>query len=111
MDYLAHKGKSLRARLAANAEYFRHSLSASGFTLTGAGHPIIPVMIGDAQLAQQMAQRLFELGVYATSFCYPVVPKGQARIRTQMGAAHSEADINQAIAAFNQAGQELGIID
>ena len=81
-----------------------------GFTLTGHGHPIIPVMLGDAALAQSFAAKMLERGVYVVGFAFPVVPKGQARIRTQMSAAHSEADVRTAIAAFEVTGKELGII-
>ena len=81
-----------------------------GFTLAGADHPIIPVMIGDAALASQMADMLLERGIYVIGFSFPVVPKGQARIRTQMSAAHSTADIDRAVAAFAAVGKELGVI-
>ena len=81
-----------------------------GFTLAGADHPIIPVMIGDAALASQMADMLLERGIYVIGFSFPVVPKGQARIRTQMSAAHSAADIDRAVAAFGEVGRELGVI-
>jgi glycine C-acetyltransferase len=81
-----------------------------GFTLAGADHPIIPVMIGDAALASQMADKLLERGIYVIGFSFPVVPKGQARIRTQMSAAHSADDIDRAIAAFGDVGRELGVI-
>ena len=73
-------------------------------------HPIIPVMLGEAKLAQDMAVKLYDLGIYVTGFFFPVVPKGQARIRTQMSAAHSSQDIDTAIAAFTAAGKELGVI-
>jgi len=82
----------------------------AGFNLLPGEHPIIPVMLGDAKLAQEMAARLYEQGIYVTGFFFPVVPKGQARIRTQMSAAHSTEDIDAAIAAFTAAGQELGVI-
>lgn len=81
-----------------------------GFELAGAGHPIIPVMLGDAALAQEMAQRLLGHGIYVIGFSFPVVPKGQARIRTQMSAAHSEEDIDRAVAAFGEVGKELGVV-
>lgn len=107
---LIENGAELRARLAANAELFRREMTKLGFTLAGDGHPIIPVMLGDAALAQEMAARMLEKGVYVTGFSFPVVPKGQARIRTQMSAAHSEQDVRKAIAVFEQTGRELGII-
>ncbi|MBD9488216.1 aminotransferase class I/II-fold pyridoxal phosphate-dependent enzyme, partial [Ensifer sp. ENS11] len=78
--------------------------------LAGEGHPIIPVMLGDAALAQEMAARMLKKGVYVIGFSFPVVPKGQARIRTQMSAAHSENDVRRAIAAFEEVGRELGVI-
>ena len=103
-------GDDLRARLYANAERFRTGMTATGFTLAGAGHPIIPVMVGDAALAQAMAEKLLERGIYVIGFSFPVVPKGQARIRTQMSAAHSTADIDRAVEAFADVGRELGVI-
>jgi len=99
-----------RQRLAANAAWFRGELQRLGFTLPPGEHPIIPVMIGDAALAVRMANRLLELGVYAIGFSYPVVPLGKARIRTQMCAAHTRPMLERAVAAFAQAGRELGII-
>lgn len=93
-----------------NAAYFRKGMEQCGFNLAGAGHAIVPVMIGDAALSQKMSDRLLELGVYAMGFFYPVVPKEQARIRTQISAAHTEEQLDRAIAAFAQAGRELGLI-
>ncbi len=81
-----------------------------GFTLGDGSHPIIPVMLGDAKLAQEMATRLLGKGVYVTGFFFPVVPKDQARIRTQMSAVHSEDDIDRVVEAFAQVGRELGVI-
>lgn len=104
------EGDALREKLYANAFHFRSSMSKLGFTLAGADHPIIPVMLGDAALAQQMAAKMLERGIYVIGFSFPVVPKGQARIRTQMSAAHSKADIDRAVAAFGEVGKELGII-
>ena len=101
----------LRRRLMDNAAWFRGELESLGFRLVPGEHPIIPVMIGDAALAGRMANRLLELGVYAIGFSYPVVPLGQARIRTQMCAAHTRAMLEKAVAAFAQAGRELGIIE
>jgi glycine C-acetyltransferase len=81
-----------------------------GFDLVPGEHPIIPVMLGEAKLAQDMAAKMFERGVYVTGFSFPVVPKGKARIRTQMSAAHSPQDIDRAVEAFAAVGRELGII-
>ena len=107
---LIEEGGGLRRRLQDNAARFRSGMEKLGFTLAGADHPIIPVMIGDAALASQMADRLLERGIYVIGFSFPVVPKGQARIRTQMSAAHSADDIDRAIAAFGDVGRELGVI-
>ena len=103
-------GDDMRARLSSNAATFRREMSALGFTLAGDGHPIIPVMLGDARLAQDFATRMLERGVYVVGFSFPVVPKGAARIRTQMSAAHSPDDVDAAIAAFAATGRELGVI-
>lgn len=107
---LIEEGGGLRRRLQDNAARFRTGMEKLGFTLAGADHPIIPVMIGDAALASQMADRLLERGIYVIGFSFPVVPKGQARIRTQMSAVHSADDIDRAIAAFGDVGRELGVI-
>ena len=88
---------------------FRRLLA--GFTLSGADHPIIPVMLGDARLAGEMADLLLAEGVYVVGFSFPVVPKGMARIRTQMSAAHSDADVDRAVDAFARVGRTLGVID
>ena len=101
----------LRRQLMDNAAWFRERLTKLGFQLAGGGHPIIPVMLGDATLAGRMAERLLELGVYAIGFSYPVVPMGKARIRTQMCAAHTREQLETAVAAFGKAGRELGIIE
>ena len=82
----------------------------AGIRLAGADHPIIPVMLGDAALAQEMAARMLTRGIYVIGFSFPVVPKGQARIRTQMSAAHSSADIDRAVEAFVAVGKELGVV-
>ncbi len=107
---LIENGEAMRRTLYDNAARFRASMSKLGFTLAGADHPIIPVMIGDAALAQAMAEKMLALGIYVVGFSFPVVPKGQARIRTQMSAAHSSADIDRAVAAFAEVGKELGVI-
>ncbi|MEX4007134.1 glycine C-acetyltransferase [Neoaquamicrobium sediminum] len=103
-------GDALREKLYANADRFRKAMTASGFTLAGADHPIIPVMIGDAALAGDMAARMLERDIYVIGFSFPVVPRGQARIRTQMSAAHSFDDIDRAVEAFAEVGRELGIV-
>jgi glycine C-acetyltransferase len=107
---LAEKGDDLRARLAANAQRFRAGMAKAGFNLLPGEHPIIPVMLGDARLAQEMASALYEEGIYVTGFFFPVVPQGKARIRTQMSAAHATQDIDAAIAAFTRVGQALKVI-
>ena len=104
------EGDALREQLFANAARFRAAMAEAGFTLLPGEHPIIPVMLGDAKLAQDMAARMLELGVYVIGFSFPVVPRGAARIRTQMSAAHTFDQIDQAVAAFTQAGKELGVI-
>ena len=103
-------GGDLRRKVRDNADYFRNEMTKLGFTLAGADHPIVPVMLGDASLAGQFSERMLEEGIYVVGFSFPVVPKGQARIRTQMSAAHSQADLDKAIAAFAKVGRELGII-
>jgi glycine C-acetyltransferase len=107
---LLEQGDELRRQLDRNATRFREGMTAAGFTLAGAGHPIIPVMLGDAKVAGEMAQRLLAKGLYVIAFSYPVVPQGMARIRTQMSAAHSDADIDMAVAAFTEVGREMGVV-
>jgi glycine C-acetyltransferase len=107
---LIENGDALREKLTANATLFRSEMTKLGFTLAGEGHAIIPVMLGDAKLAQDMAALMLKKGVYVVGFSFPVVPKGQARIRTQMSAAHSTADVERAISVFAEAGRELGVI-
>ena len=107
---LVEAADDLRARLFANAAYWRAGLSDAGFTLLPGAHPIIPVMLGEARLAQDMAQALFARGVYVAGFFYPVVAKGRARIRTQMNAALSKADLDFALDAFRAAGKAVGAI-
>ena len=104
------EGDQLRTQLFANAERFRSKMTEAGFILQPGQHPIIPVMLGDAKLAQDMAARMLELGVYVIGFSFPVVPRGQARIRTQMSAAHTFEQIDAAVEAFTTAGKELGVI-
>ena len=100
----------LREQLMSNARHFRAGLESAGFNVKPGEHPIAPVMLGDAALAGRMANRLLELGVYVIGFSFPVVPKGQARIRTQMSAAHSKEHLDKAIAAFAKVGRSLGVI-
>ena len=107
---LAEKGDDLRNQLFDNARHFRTGMAAAGFKLLPGEHPIIPVMLGEAKIAQDLAAKLFEEGVYVTGFFYPVVPQGAARIRIQMSAAHRAKDIERAVAAFTRAGRNLKII-
>ncbi len=107
---LVEAGDDLRAQLFDNAAYWRAGLTRLGFDLLPGAHPIIPVMLGDARLAQDMAAQLFEQGVFVAGFFFPVVPKGRARIRTQMNAALTRADLDQALAAFAVAGKAVGVI-
>ncbi len=99
-----------RRQVHENAAYFRAQMKAAGFTLAGDGHPIIPVMLGDAKLAAAFAEQMLLLGIYVVSFSFPVVPKDKARIRTQMSAAHTRAQLDRAIAAFTKVGTQLGVI-
>lgn len=107
---LIEESDELRVKLADNAALFREGMEGAGFTLAGSGHPIIPVMLGDARVATEMSARLLERGVYVIGFSFPVVPRGEARIRSQMSAAHSSDDIEQAVAAFAVVGREMGIL-
>ncbi|MBD9662189.1 glycine C-acetyltransferase [Pantoea sp. PNT03] len=107
---LLSEGDGLRQRLWENARFFREKMTAAGFTLAGADHAIIPVMLGDAKVAQQFASLLQQEGIYVTGFFYPVVPQGQARIRTQISAGHTQAQLEHAVAAFTRIGQQLGVI-
>ncbi len=107
---LAAAGDDLRRKLTDNARLFRTRMADAGFKLLPGEHPIIPVMLGEAKLAQDMARALYDEGVYVTGFFYPVVPQGKARIRTQMSAAHSTQDIEQAAVAFARVGRNLKVI-
>ncbi|MEI9905391.1 MAG: aminotransferase class I/II-fold pyridoxal phosphate-dependent enzyme, partial [Asticcacaulis sp.] len=107
---LAEAGDDLRDRIAQNAERFRGGLAKAGFHLLPGSHPIIPVMLGDAKVAQAMAAKLLDEGIYVIGFSFPVVPDGSARIRTQISAAHTFAHIDKAIAAFTKVGRNLGVI-
>ncbi len=103
-------GDALRKTLKDNAAYFRTSMEAAGFTCAGADHAIVPVMLGDAKVASEMADRLLAEGIYVIGFSFPVVPKGQARIRTQISAAHSKEQLDHAIEAFIRIGKEMAVI-
>ena len=107
---LVAQGDALRDQLHANARFFRAELTRLGFRLVPGEHPIIPVMLGEAGLAVSMAEALLKEGVYVVGFSYPVVPHGQARIRVQMSAAHTKAQLEQAVAAFAKVGRSLGVI-
>jgi len=107
---MVREGDDLRARLFDNAKRFRTGMTQAGFDLLPGEHPIIPVMLGDAALSQKMADALMEEGVYVIGFFYPVVPKGKARIRTQMSAAHTPEMIDRAVAAFTKVGKDLGVV-
>ena len=107
---LLEGSSDLRERLRDNASFFRTAMTEAGFELTGDGHPIVPVMIGDAALASRMADRLLDEGIYVIAFSFPVVPTGQARIRTQMSALHTREQLERAVQAFTRVGTELGVI-
>lgn len=107
---LLERDSSLRDSLHTNAAYFRNEMQQRGFDLKPGEHPIIPVMLGDAKLAATMADKLLERGIYVIGFSFPVVPKGQARIRTQMSAGHTREQLDAAVAAFTDVGRELGVI-
>ena len=107
---LLKQGDDLRRKLKENSNYFRAEMEKLGFNLVPGDHAIIPVMLGDAVLAGKMAQGMLAQGIYVVGFSFPVVPKGQARIRTQMSAAHDKTHIDKAVAAFKKVGHELGVI-
>ncbi|MGR3493507.1 MAG: glycine C-acetyltransferase [Shimia sp.] len=107
---LVEGADDLRDQLTQNAEHWREGLTRAGFDLLPGSHPIIPVMLGEAKAAQAMASRLFDRGVYVSGFFYPVVPHGTARIRTQMNAALTRDDLDQALTAFTEAGREIGVL-
>ena len=107
---LVEQSADLRRQLIENSDYFRQQMTAAGFTLAGKDHAIIPVMIGDAALAAELADRLLKEGIYVVGFSFPVVPKGQARIRTQMSAEHTREQLDRAIEAFIRIATELGVI-
>lgn len=107
---LLENGDALRQKLHDNSAYFRAGMRQLGFTLAGAGHPIIPVMLGDAKLARTMADELLQEGIYVIGFSFPVVPQGQARIRVQVSAAHEKQHLDKAMAAFAKVGRKLEVI-
>ncbi len=109
-DLLEHEGEKLRDTLKKNSQLFRSEMEKRGFDLLKGEHPIIPVMLKEAKLAQQFAKKMLEKGIYVIGFFYPVVPQGKARIRTQMSAAHTADDIMHCVEAFEQVGAELGVI-
>lgn len=104
------EGDDLRKKIHDNSALFRKEMTAAGFTLVPGHHPIIPIMLGDAKLAKDFASRLLHEGIYVIGFSYPVVPQGQARIRTQLSAAHTTEDIHAAVKAFKKVGKELGVV-
>ena len=107
---LLEASTALRDKLEDNTQFFRRAIAEAGFDIKPGEHPIVPIMVYDAVKAQQLAARLLELGVYVVGFFFPVVPKGQARIRVQMSAVHERHHLEAAVAAFAQAGRELGLI-
>jgi glycine C-acetyltransferase len=109
LDFLESSGKS-KDTLEDNAKFFREEIARAGFTIKSGSHPIVPIMLGDAKLAQEMAARLLDEGVYAVGFFYPVVPEGQARIRVQISAAHTRKDLEFALEKFIKVGKELKVI-
>lgn len=109
-DILETSGDVLRKRLFDNAQLFREKMTALGFNLAGADHPIVPVLLGDAKLTQTFAQEMLKRGIYVVGFSYPVVPEGKARIRVQLSAAHTQEEVMQAAAAFEEVGKVLKVI-
>jgi glycine C-acetyltransferase len=103
-------GDGLRERLHANARAFRAGMQSAGFRLAGSGHPIVPVMVGDAGLAARMADALLDEGIYVIGFSFPVVPRGSARIRVQLSAAHTPEQVERAVQAFSRVGRSLGVV-
>jgi glycine C-acetyltransferase len=100
----------LRDRVAENTKYFRKKMTAAGFDIVPGEHPIVPIMLGDAKLSQDFANKVLDEGIYVIGFFYPVVPKGKARIRVQVSAAHTREHLDKAIAGFTKVGKELGVI-
>jgi glycine C-acetyltransferase len=109
LDLLSHSTE-LRDKLAANTSRFRSMMTAAGFTIRPGTHPIVPIMLGEARLAVEFARRLLNEGIYVVGFCYPVVPEGAARIRTQISAGHENEDIDRAVSAFTKVAKDLGVL-
>jgi glycine C-acetyltransferase len=109
MDLLS-ESTSLRDKLEENTKYFRSEMTKAGFDIKPGDHPIVPIMLYDAVLSQQFAAKLLEEGIYVIGFYYPVVPKGQARIRVQISAVHEKEHLDKAIAAFTKIGKGLGVL-
>jgi glycine C-acetyltransferase len=107
---LLTESTALRDKLERNTIFFREQMTAAGFDILPGEHPIVPIMLYDARLSQTFAQELLNEGIYVIGFFYPVVPKGKARIRVQISAAHEPADLEQAIAAFTKVGKALGVV-
>ena len=107
---LLSESTALRDTLESNTQYFRQAMSDAGFAIPKGEHPIVPIMLGEAKVAAEMADRLLGRGIYVIGFSYPVVPKGKARIRVQISAAHTTANLDQAVAAFTAVGREMGVI-
>ena len=104
------ESSELRTRLMENTRYFRQQMTAAGFDIKPGEHPIVPIMLYEATLAQEMAARLLAAGIYVIGFFFPVVPKGEARIRVQLSAVHERAHLDRAIEAFTSVGRELGVV-
>lgn len=107
---IIRQSPKIRLRLQENTRRFREGMTRHGFSIVPGEHPIVPILLGEAGLAQAMAAMMFDRGVYVTGFCYPVVPEGEARVRVQLSAAHSPEDVDRAIAAFGEVGRELGVL-
>jgi glycine C-acetyltransferase len=107
---LLTESTALRDRLEANTRRFRAGITAAGFQIRAGEHPIVPIMLGEARIAAEMADAMLQEGIYVIGFSYPVVPKGKARIRVQISAAHSDDEIDGAIAAFARVGERLGVL-
>jgi glycine C-acetyltransferase len=107
---LIQSGDDLRKKLEANTQKFRSGMTAAGFNIRPGTHPIVPIMLGEARVAGEMARRLLEKGIYVIGFSFPVVPEGKARIRVQLSAAHSDRHIEQAVSSFAAVGREMGVL-
>jgi glycine C-acetyltransferase len=107
---LIQKSDDLRRKLEANTQKFRSGMTAAGFNIRPGSHPIVPIMLGDAKVAGEMARKLLEKGIYVIGFSFPVVPEGKARIRVQLSAAHTDRHIEQAVGAFSAVAKEIGVL-